>query len=41
MQTLTLGNAEYVVLEKAEFDALALSKTDEIFPSDFVNKLFD
>ena len=41
MQTLTLGNEEYVILEKSQFDALILPKTDEIFPSDFVNKLFD
>lgn len=41
MQTLTLGNTQYVVLEKTKFDELILPKTDEIFPSDFVDRLFD
>lgn len=41
MQTLVLDNKEYVVLEKAQFDALVLPNADETFPSDFVNKLFE
>lgn len=41
MQTLTLGNEEYVILEKSQFDALILLKTNKFFPSDFVNRLFD
>lgn len=28
-------------MEKSRFDALILSRTDEVFPADFVNRLFD
>lgn len=38
--TSPCGNNEYVILEKSRFDALILSRTDEAFPADFVNRLF-
>ena len=38
---LPCANEEYVILEKPQFDALMRSRTDEVFPADFVNRLFD
>lgn len=41
MQTLVLSDKEYVILEKSELMMLTLPSNDEVFPSDFVDRLFD
>lgn len=41
LQTLKLNNTEYVVIEKAAYEELVGRDTDETFPSEFVDKLFD
>ncbi len=41
MQALVLDNKEYVILDKAEYLELVSAKDDEVFPQEFVDKLFD
>lgn len=40
LQTLKLDGKEYVVIEKSEYEAL-LGTDEEIFPAEFVDKLFE
>lgn len=41
MQTLTLNNTDYVVIEKTAYEELIGSGDNERFPAEFVDKLFD
>lgn len=41
LQTLTLNNTDYVVIEKTAYEELIGKDDGERFPAEFVDKLFD
>ncbi|WP_072281627.1 helix-turn-helix domain-containing protein [Rappaport israeli] len=41
MQTITLNNKDYVIIEKTAYDEMCAGSDSERFPSEFVDKLFD